>query len=70
MKLIASLAPARAEIEAGVVAEADQYIKDEGNMFASDQCRYKAGTQSTGSLMKGINTHAGNATTRQPLSVT
>ena len=25
MKLIASLAPARAEIEAGVVAKADQY---------------------------------------------
>ena len=27
MKLIASLAPARAEIEAGVVAKADQYAK-------------------------------------------
>jgi hypothetical protein len=29
MKLIASLAPARAEIEAGVVAKADQYCEYE-----------------------------------------
>ena len=29
MKLMASLAPVRAEIEAGVVAKADQYFKDD-----------------------------------------
>ena len=44
MKLIASLAPARAEIEAGVVAKADQKIKKvvstKKNIFQAVMRRY------------------------------